>query len=305
MLKNKLVFMIIIFVGFGVLSGIKVHAGLGLSPASVERLNLKPGSTYTKTLYISQSNPENELKVFVEKDFERISDWISFSEGDEFTIPSDVSQYEFQMTINVPEDAELNQYEGFVRFKISPSDTNAAVSVITGARLEVKIAVTDLDEVNFLVRELKLPKVTDSGRLVLQAKIENLGNIEAAPTKAVLDIKTLTEQNMFVVESTNIPTIAAGETEIVEIIFDDVELEVGEYFANTSIFLQSRKLREEKLVLVVESPLGFMDEVTDVSASGLFSDNKDTITTVLSIVLILTILFTIIFFLFTRRKYNH
>lgn len=282
-----------------------VYAGIGVSPAEFNNSRLKPGTSVSQVFTLSQAEPEEDLKVFIEVEGE-IASWIAFDQGEEFIIPAGEQTYETAVTITVPEDAELKTYQSIMRFKVQPaaeSELVEGVSIVTGARIDINIAVTNQDYIEFIVRNLDIADVTGGNPVVVQAKIENVGNIEAAPTKATLDILDLNENLLESLENSNIPSISPNEIEIIDIPFDS-SLGEGEYFADVIIYLEGEELRKERLVFrILEKPsaLGQLKEDGNFVLDDFFS--KDNIT-IISGVLIGVQLIVLGLLIIKRRKDN-
>ncbi len=231
-------------------------SGMGVSPATLENNYVKPGSTHSQEIIITQSSPDEPLDVLLEPDMGNANAWISFEPGTNFQIEQGVQKYIFKMNFTVPADAQLQNYNGFLRIKTSSSSDAVAggVSVIQGARLDLNFRVTNEEYSELLVRALSIADVEADQPIQLKLKVENKGNYPNSPSRATLDVMNLNEVLLESLESSGMQNVNPGSTE--EIFADFASnLGTGEYFGITKVYLGDSLLREEKLVFrILERP---------------------------------------------------
>ncbi|MBN1618370.1 hypothetical protein JW887_03445 [Candidatus Dojkabacteria bacterium] len=215
----------------------RVFAGFGISPVDITNEHMKPGAHYEKVITISRSDSNAKLAVDVETDMEdsKANDWFSYDPGTEFTIDAGVQSFDLVVMIDVPKDADLDDYTGVVRVTTTPEESDGTVAISQGGRVDVNLGVVDEDYVQFNVRMMELEDSYQGEKLPLLIKIENLGNIDAAPTKAVLNVEDAQGNFIVKLETTDIGKVAYGKTEEVYAYFDH-DLEPGSYFSNTQVY---------------------------------------------------------------------
>lgn len=230
-----------------------VLAGIGISPASLLNNQLKPGTTFRQEISISQSDPEVALNVTVEPDIQGINDWFSFEPGATFQIEQGQKNATVTLVLNIPANAELKDYTGFIRVKATPVGAAAlgGVAVVKGARLDVNLTVTESDLVDLLVRSIEAKPADKKGNIVLGLRIENRGNVAAAPSKVELAVEDLNQNPVGNFTTTELEQISVSETKEIQAVFPN-DLAVGEYFANVKVYLNDTVLREEKIVIKIE-----------------------------------------------------
>lgn len=266
-----------------------VLAGIGISPASLLNNQLKPGTTFRQEINISQSDPNVALTVTVEPDIQGVNDWFTFEPGGTFQIAQGQNNASVTMVLTIPDGAELKDYKGFLRVKATPVGSAAlgGVSVVKGARLDVNLSVTEQDLVELLVRSIE-PKPSDrKGSIVLGLKIENKGNVAAAPTKVEMEIEDLNLNPITTLSTNDLDEIAVSETKEIQAVFPN-NLAAGEYFANVKVYLNDTVLREDRINLKVE------EGGSDIPVSDGMTDGR------LIVVALVLIIGTIIVFLLTR-----
>lgn len=239
-------------IGILLLSSIsQVQAGIGVSPALIEHSKLRPGNKIVQEIVISQSEPNDDLNVTIEPELGEANTWLSYDPGAEFTIPKGQKQFTLKMAIDPPSNAQLKQYNGVIRIKATPkSEVSGGISVVRGARLEVKFATTNEDYIELIVRALDIDDTTQADPIKLKIRTENKGNVAAGPTKATIDVLDLTQKPIASLTSDKITKVNPGETAELVATFDH-QLKPGEYFAKTTVYHQDQILRQERLVFRV------------------------------------------------------
>ncbi len=229
-----------------------VFAGFGISPADLDNKYMKPAHQYKKEFVISQSDSTEDLKITIEPDLGIVNNWLEFKPAKEFTLQKGVTRFTITIIVNVPQDAELKNYKGPIRVKASSAGENVAggVSVIKGARLDVDIVTTNIDFADLVVRALEIPTVPGGEMIKLNMKIENKGNVEAAPTAVELNIQDLNQNSISTLTTKDIQKIAAGDTSTVSAYFNN-NLQKGDYFGIVKVYLDDTVLREDRLVFAV------------------------------------------------------
>ncbi len=228
----------------------KVQAGFGVSPGEVYNHHIKPGQTEVQKFTLSRSNTNHALDVKVEKDLGEINSWVEITPGLEFTMNEGQKTYEVTVTMKIPNDAELKEYGGHIRFTTYPVETEnseaSGVSVSEGARVDIDIVTTNEDYTNLNVRRLNINNTCTDNPIELEMYIENDGNTETSPTMVTLKILDIYQEPVETLETTEIENIDAGKTATTYANLDH-NLKPGSYYAHTQVFIGEETLREELL----------------------------------------------------------
>lgn len=266
---KKVIYSILVFSTFLLLVPNQVFAGLGISPAEIQNMHIKPGMSYEQVFEISRSKTDYVMDVSVSIDMnnEEQNEWISIEPSMKFQLDEGVDRRDMTVKVDVPEDAELGEYNGFVRIETTgDSDGPGAVTVTEGARIDVNLTVTDQDYTELLVRLMKFEDVYGDDPIKLMLKIENKGNVEAAPSKVIAKIKDLTQTEVATIETQDIEKVEPGKTQEVYAYFENT-LEKGEYFGDVSVYNGDELLIEDTLLLRVfsegERETGESEKTTD------------------------------------------
>lgn len=168
----------------------EASAGFGVSPPLIREEHLAPGVSLTRTIYLVQGDPRESLFVEVAVESDQIKDWLSFSPGVSFTIPAGVQQFPFEVTIAVPKDANLGVYKAFVRVNTAPTAAEGATSVAVsvGGRIDVDVTVGDEVFVSYGVKELQILDTKERADLLVEARVENKGNVPAVFDSATFEL---------------------------------------------------------------------------------------------------------------------
>ncbi len=172
------------------------RAGFGISPPYVQNTRLTPGSEYTQTITIVRGDPVDDLRAEITYNLPGFSEWVTIDRGTEFVLPRGQAQVPIQVTVRVPEDAELDTYRGTMRIRTIPADPTSGVSIALGAQIDVELGVDD-EIRDFIVQRVRLSEVeeprrrwwlTFPGKTRFAMNIENTGNVPVAPTTVVFDV---------------------------------------------------------------------------------------------------------------------
>jgi len=241
-------FVVALFGIFGVKS---VFAGFGVSPATFENDRLKPGSSYTREFTVSRADVSEELSLTISPDLGVMESWFTFSPDTSFTLSPGQQHFNFSTTVKIPVDAELKTYSGYIRI-LEENKNPKGIQIVEGIRLDVTLSLTNKDIIELLVRNVDIDDIVIGDNLVLKMLIENLGNVDSAPSKAVIEVMDLSQRLITVLETTDIETIPSGTITEVYATFNH-NLADGEYYANATIYLGSKVIREELLVFRVNA----------------------------------------------------
>lgn len=252
---KKLLFTILIFAATFGLGFSTIEAGFGVSPAVITNDRIKPGTTFTRELVITQSDPIEDLQIEIETDLGEMEDWVRFEPGRSFEIEKGAQRFTMTMLLDVPADAQISTYEGSIRIKaLSGAEAVAGgVSIIKGAQLGVNITTTTENIRELSVRAVDIPDYNQGEPLTLDVLIENRGNIPDRPDEINLAISNIAGVPVTNFDTTDIGSIDPGTIDTVSITFDS-SLEAGEYFGDVDVLLDGASLKDDKVVFSVFPP---------------------------------------------------
>ena len=260
MLKISLsgIFLVAFLLIFGVYN--ISQAGFGISPPTVKAHHLLAGSHFEQTIYLIQGDPEKELKATITIDAPEIEKWISIDKGNNFIIPAGIQQFPIKVQIDVPKKTDLGNYNGIIRVKTMSSDSkNGQISIALGGRIDLDLKVTEEEIFGFIIKSVDIPKLEQGWPVKIIFNIKNTGNIEAGPTKAILEIYDRYESKLLSTnEFTGFDSIKPFEQKALTAEFL-TELPVGEYWAYYKLYRDNQLLRQGKDVFNVE-PKGSIDK---------------------------------------------
>ena len=176
-------------------------AGFGITPPYVTNSSLTRNSVYDQTILLVRSDPTVALKAEVSIDVPGVNGWFTINEGNEFLLPQGQSKVPMTVHILVPKDAEFKKYTGNIRIKTSAADAGAggsgAVSISLGAQIDVDISVIDKIIKDFRVRKIGINDLNEGhklwwlyfpGKIQFEMMLENLGNVDVAPSEVLFRI---------------------------------------------------------------------------------------------------------------------
>lgn len=225
------------------------YAGFGVTPPYVTNVSLTRNSVYEQTIYLVRSDPTTPLKATISVDVPEINEWIVINEGNEFLLPQGEQKVPMTVKITVPKDADFKQYKGNIRIKTGAPDdqvTSGAVSISLGAQLDVDLTVIDKKIKDFKVRKIGVSDLNEGhklgwlyfpGKIRFEMLIENIGNVEIAPSDVVFRIYDKTG-NVLLEETHKKGSIDMVDPFATESIFAEIptKLPSGSYLARFEIF---------------------------------------------------------------------
>lgn len=248
-------------------------AGFGVTPPRVLADRLVPGATITKTIYLVQGNPEQNLDVEATIESRDIKEWISIEQGLAFTIPRGVQQYPLNVTIVVPEDAELGEYTAAVRVRTKPEASaveggGSGVAIALGGLIEINVTVGDDIVLEYKITSLDILDIKEREPLQAKVRISNTGNVPASPDSASFELfdKFGNQRLAFATaENEQFPRVDAFTENAVLLAFPvDTVLAVGEYWGHVKVYDEEGKvLRELRTVFNVYERT-FLDIITSI-----------------------------------------
>ena len=245
-MKRKLLLFLLVFGLIGIVSVAK--AGFGISPPDISNSHLVPGSSFEKTIYLIRGEPNEDMMAEVTIDAPEIEGWITIEKGMKFPLPKGIQQFPMKVIIDVPEDADFGNYQGYIRVRALPTgDSPGQVSTVLAGRIDVGLKVSDEGYSEFEVKGVSIPDSELGSPLTVLVKIENQGNLKTRPSKIHLDIYDLSHKTLLKsVDIEETTWVEAFETSQVEGEVQ-VDLELGEYWADVVVYKDGEALGINKV----------------------------------------------------------
>jgi len=243
--KKKILFLAIcILFSFSLIN--IIEAGFGISPPYIKNENLGQGSQYEKKITLVRGDPVEDWKVEVIINVPGADDWISVDKGKEFIMPEGAQQVPIIFSVNVPKNVKFGRYIGTIRIKTAPVEPpeEGTISILLGGQIDVNLNVQK-NIFDFKVRGVKVSDLEEGnkqwifyfpGIIKFSMQIENLGNINASPSKVVLDIYDEQKNELLeTISTTRMNKINPFEIDwvIAEL---KTKLKAGSYYAQYKIF---------------------------------------------------------------------
>jgi len=275
---NKLSATILVVVTVVVVFPVLIQAGFGVSPPFVKQEHLLRGSHFEETVNLVRSEPKEEYRAELEfsSELSEIKDWITIDKGMEFTIGAGIQQFPLKIIVDVPQDAKLGEYGGYVWISGKP-EKEGQVTTIAGGTIKVVLKVTDKEFSAWRLRDLGVRDLAKGEKtLKVYLKVENLGNVKTRPSKVHLDVYDNHHQNLLTSgDDTDLDWIPPFQTKEIAAEFP-VDLEpIQQYWAEIEVYKDGEVfLADKRRFNVGEIPTVGETPKTEASPSeeGLESD---------------------------------
>jgi len=238
-----------------------VFAGFGVSPPKVLNYHLLPGSRFEQTIYLVQSKPEKDLLTKIEIDAPEIKDWISIDKGLEFIIPKGIQQFPIKVIVEVPTSAKFQHYGGRMWIKTTPQTKEGMVTIALGAIVDFDLTVSSEEVFGFVLRGVDISDTEQGRSIKIGVTLENVGNVKNRPTKIHLDVYDEFHKDLlYSGEATNLSYVGPFQTKTVIAKFS-AKLNLGQYWADISVFKDNDTIAEDKRVFNVIERTGVLYKV--------------------------------------------
>jgi len=243
------------------------EAGFGISPPYVKTAKpIFPGSHYEQKIMLLRSAADEDLQAEIKINAPEVESWISIDKGAVFDLPSDSLRIPMVVNVDVPADAEIGDYKGYINVRIVPKNKNqgGGVAIALGARIDIELTVTNEEFIDFLVRQVTVPDIEKLKkpwnwkifsyffyRTKVIMKIENTGNTKVAPSRVNLEIYDLNEKELLEsYDDTSIKKIDPFVIKETTASFP-TNLEVGHYWAHVKIYKDKDIIHKDKIAFAV------------------------------------------------------
>lgn len=225
------------------------RAGFGISPPYFSNDSLTRGSHYDKKIIIVRGEGEEDWNAKVTINVPGADNWIKVDRGTDFTFPKGETQMPINVSVDVPADADFEQYKGNITVVTSPSSGagtgGGAISIALGGQIDVDLNVLDKKIEDFVLRGISVKDVEEGrkwlfwfipAKVEMSLKIENIGNIPTTASKVELDILDANQESILETTSTNkLPKVKSFETKEV-LAKIPTKLSAGSYWINFRVF---------------------------------------------------------------------
>lgn len=249
----RLLLVALLFVGV-LLVPCSAKAGFGVSPGALKEESLVPGSTLERTIYLVQGNQDQDIPVKVSVESKDIQNWITFKNGNEFIIPARVQQFPLDVVIKVPEDADLGNYDAFIRVSTQPKQVeNSQITIALGGVVSVNLVVGDDVVSRFEVKSIDILDVREGDKPKISVTILNTGNVPVAPENSSFELfNKYGEVRLAYGENDNFEKVPSFSEKKITLEFPlNVTLGVGEYWGHAKIYNNEKVVKELKTVFDV------------------------------------------------------
>lgn len=166
--------------------------GFGINSPLIKEEHLLPGSHLERTVYLVRTNTQESWRGEIEfsSEIQKIQNWINLKPGTIIVIPKGIKQFPLKIIIDVPKDAQLGNYHGYIWVsKEATKKRGTQVSTAAGATIELDLQVTNQKYSNWQLRDWGIKNLDKGGKIIkAYLRIENLGNVKTKPSKVSLDI---------------------------------------------------------------------------------------------------------------------
>ncbi len=227
-----------------------VSAGFGISPPYVRSDKLTPGTHYEQQITLLRSSADEELEATVVINAPEISSWISIKDGEVFDLPKGKLQVPMIVVVDVPSDAALDVYKGYINVRITPKDKKSGgVAIALGARIDIDLTVSNLTIFDFKIRKTDIVNFEELSfpwnmkifswffyRLRVIMTLENLGNLDISPSRVHVNITDISKKKTLAsLDDTSFDKVGPFEVGDIEANFP-VGLSAGQYWALIKIY---------------------------------------------------------------------
>jgi len=262
-MKIKLILVSVILVIFFSLGLVgSVQAGFGISPPYVRNENLTQGSHFEQKIILVRDKPEEDWQAELIFNVPEANDWFSVNKGTKFILPKGEKQTSVIFSVDIPPKAEFKRYKGFIRVKTTPLKTqeSGTVAITLGGQIDVDLNVTK-EIFDFKVKGVKVSDLEEGykwlflyfpGIIRFSIQIENIGNIDAAPSKVRFDIYDSKEKKLLEsIETRRFDKkVKPFETEWV-LAKLPTRLKPGSYWAQYKIYKKEKVVSQGKIHLSI------------------------------------------------------
>ncbi|OGY96731.1 MAG: hypothetical protein A2122_02400 [Candidatus Liptonbacteria bacterium GWB1_49_6] len=231
----------------------EARAGLGISPPYVHATHLVKGARYSSVLYIVQGQPDEDLKIKADIELPaRVRPWVTLDTGLEFTIPKGTRQFPVGVTVQVPPDVELGNYNGRVVFTSSPGQAGqVTIALAVQASIAIVVGNDTFEDFGASLRHLDIEEGWDPRVYV---RFDNRGNIPEAFSGASYELydQFNSVRLAFVQKNADFPETLPFVSKEYTVEFPiNFNLSIGQYWGTVSFYKNDKLIASQKGVFSV------------------------------------------------------
>ncbi|MBI4094425.1 MAG: hypothetical protein HY436_01315 [Candidatus Liptonbacteria bacterium] len=230
------------------------EAAFGVSPPFVHADRLVRGSRFSKTIYLVQDQPNEDISIHAELSIpESVRSWISLEPGYDFTIPRGVRQFPVTVTVAVPQNIALGSYDGAMTFETRPTE-KGQVTIALGVQVAVNIRVGTGIFRDYTISLVKPLDIEEGWNPRAYVKFENRGNVSEVLNGATFELLDQfgSVRLAFAQKDQGFPEIAPFESREFTIEFPiNFNLAVGQYWGAIGLIKDEKVVANQRAVFRV------------------------------------------------------
>jgi len=258
----------------------QAFAGFGITPPHVKTIKpIFPGSHYEQTITLLRSSAEEDLEAIIKVNAPNIAKWISLDKGEVFDLPKNELKIPMVVRVDVPSDAEIGNYQGYINIQVSPKgqNTGGGVAIALGARVDIDLNITNESFFDFTIRKFDIPDIEMLSkpwswrifsqffyRIKAEISVKNTGNVKVAPSKAILEVYDLNKEKLLETGvDKKIPKVEPFQTKTVAASFP-TKLPAGQYWGKIKVYRDQEVVYKDETIFLINPPgtlnskLGFL-----------------------------------------------
>jgi hypothetical protein len=238
--------------------------GLAVSPPSLDYDQFLRGQVYEEEFTIMRPDTADDevARITVETD-DDVATWMKFTPGVEIPFPDGEDTVTVTLEITVPNDAEYKDYESsFTIQNLPPDEDGDGVTVVPGVLVNTNFTVTEKEIEDWEIRDAEIADFAMGDPMVVMLNIYNMGNVEAVPSKVMVEVRKNDGTVVATYETTSIPGVAAYKQGDVDVTINNVDLEEGYYQSTVSVYEDGEVVYEE------EEKFNVLEEGATVAKDG-------------------------------------
>ncbi len=248
-----------------------VHAGFGITPPYVSNTSLTRNSIYEQQILLVRGDPNTAQNAEIVVDAPEIASWIEVIEGDVISLPRGEQKVPMTVRVTVPADAEFKTYQGSIRIRTVPESgevTQGAVNISLGALVDIDLTVIDREIKDFRLRRVSVDELNEGtkflwlffpGKVRFDMAVENIGNVDVAPSK--VDLRIYDRSGKVLLEETdNIGRVKRIKPYATETVTANIptRLPAGSYIARYRVYNDDEVKQEGDLSMNIR-PAGTLE----------------------------------------------
>ena len=214
---------------------------VGVSPPRIYAGHLLPGSHFEQEVLISKSTNE-DLEVAITTN----SPLITFDKESNLILENDIN---LVVSIDIPEDAELGNYDDTVDIRIRSSDTVGITTELVFPVL-IMINVTDKEWDEYSVGTIAIPDIEECSPVTFIIPVNNKGNIQSGPETIEVTVLDKFRKQEILTASAELADVPAFSREDVRV-ETEIMLSAEQYSADVLVIGKDGELKNETVMFDV------------------------------------------------------